>query len=284
MGRKPNKSKDSTKGISKVLGTDTGGYDPFKIYAYNKKGKPVCGAVKTKNIKNGAYCQRPAGWGTDHAGTGRCMLHDEQVIEETGVRLTDRHGAYKTIYFDQLDEKEKEYIVKKQHDVESQIDWEVMFLDIRIRRMMQRIDKLYEEQMVIATSRVKKKARYDREEGRWIMQDDEIEKTLDNIGTTVAKWEDAITQLQRTKEKFLKLKLRLKELSLEEDSVDNMATLQEVIGQSLRQIAMTRRTHPVKGDDVATKRVEEAKKKRNMRAIERKLEAIQEAEREEDDI
>lgn len=34
--------------------------------------RAVCGA---KTRKDGSPCQRPAGWGTQHVGTGRCKLH-----------------------------------------------------------------------------------------------------------------------------------------------------------------------------------------------------------------
>lgn len=35
-------------------------------------GKPKCGAKKRQGE---GTCQRPAGWGTDHAGTGCCKFH-----------------------------------------------------------------------------------------------------------------------------------------------------------------------------------------------------------------
>lgn len=37
-------------------------------------GKPKCGG-KRRGEGTGQICTRPAGWGTDHAGTGRCKLH-----------------------------------------------------------------------------------------------------------------------------------------------------------------------------------------------------------------
>lgn len=36
--------------------------------------KPKCGA-KRRQGPEGARCTRPAGWGTDHVGTGNCKLH-----------------------------------------------------------------------------------------------------------------------------------------------------------------------------------------------------------------
>ncbi|MGA3562643.1 hypothetical protein [Melissospora conviva] len=37
-------------------------------------GKPKCGG-KRRGEGAGLTCTRPAGWGTDHPGTGRCKLH-----------------------------------------------------------------------------------------------------------------------------------------------------------------------------------------------------------------
>jgi len=55
----------------------------------NEKGKnneletKICGA-KTK--KSGEPCQKPAGWGTDHVGVGKCKLH--------GGATPVKHGMY----------------------------------------------------------------------------------------------------------------------------------------------------------------------------------------------
>lgn len=38
-------------------------------------GKPKCGGKRRAADSGGLPCTRPAGWGTDHAGTGRCKLH-----------------------------------------------------------------------------------------------------------------------------------------------------------------------------------------------------------------
>lgn len=38
------------------------------------RGKPLCGG-KRRGEGAGKTCTRPAGWGTDHVGAGRCKLH-----------------------------------------------------------------------------------------------------------------------------------------------------------------------------------------------------------------
>lgn len=41
---------------------------------YNQNGAPICGA-KTKSNTKYEFCHRPAGWGTDHLGMGKCKFH-----------------------------------------------------------------------------------------------------------------------------------------------------------------------------------------------------------------
>lgn len=48
---------------------------------YAPASTPVCGA---KRNKTDATCARPAGWGTDHPGTGRCKLHGGLSPAPTG--------------------------------------------------------------------------------------------------------------------------------------------------------------------------------------------------------
>lgn len=47
--------------------------------------KPTCGGKK----RGGGFCTRPAGWGTDHVGQGRCKLH----AGSTPIK----HGRYSTV-------------------------------------------------------------------------------------------------------------------------------------------------------------------------------------------
>jgi hypothetical protein len=49
----------------------------------------VCGGKK----RDGGICQRPAGWGTDHVGSGFCKLHNGNVAK--GAEHPNfKHGAY----------------------------------------------------------------------------------------------------------------------------------------------------------------------------------------------
>jgi hypothetical protein len=59
--------------------------------------KPKCGAKKKQGAGN---CRRPAGWGTDHPGTGQCKLHGgcmpnnrASAIGQQAAKLLYRHDA-----------------------------------------------------------------------------------------------------------------------------------------------------------------------------------------------
>jgi hypothetical protein len=62
-----------------------------------------CGAKKKLSTKT---CMHPAGWGTDHIGTGKCKLHGGSLVTaQKGNQHARKHGIYSTIFkTDELDE------------------------------------------------------------------------------------------------------------------------------------------------------------------------------------
>ena len=108
-----------------------------KVYDEKKK----CGA----KTRAGTPCQQPAGWGTSHAGTGRCKLHGgastgpkpESLKKNKNAVST---GEYETIWMDTLTDEEKKLLPKVKHEVIDLIDDDIKLIEIRIRRMMQRIN------------------------------------------------------------------------------------------------------------------------------------------------
>lgn len=54
--------------------------------------------------RSGGKCKRPAGWGTDHAGTGKCKLHGGSTLR--GVEHPNfKHGGYTKYIPDSIREK-----------------------------------------------------------------------------------------------------------------------------------------------------------------------------------
>ena len=68
---------------------------PAKVVAYD-----TCGA----KTRAGTPCQRPAGWGTDHAGEGRCKLHGGSSLKTHGRYSANTSTSVKLI----LEELEEE--------------------------------------------------------------------------------------------------------------------------------------------------------------------------------
>jgi len=53
---------------------------------------PLCGA----KTRAGTPCRRPAGWGTDHVGEGRCKLHGGRSLRAF-LHPRYRHGRYEIV-------------------------------------------------------------------------------------------------------------------------------------------------------------------------------------------
>lgn len=104
-----------------------------------------CGAT----TRAGTPCQQKAGWGTDHVGEGRCKLHGGA---STGAPKRNTNavttGEFETIWFDTLDEREQQLFGRVKEDVLDLIKDDIKLIEIRIRRMMQRIQNADDPQNI----------------------------------------------------------------------------------------------------------------------------------------
>ena len=102
----------------------------------------TCGA---KAKSTGERCKLVAGYGTSHLGEGRCKYHGGA---STGPPKKNKNavstGEHETIWLDTLSEEEKLLIPKIKHKVIDLIDDDIKLIEIRIRRMMQRINQSVE--------------------------------------------------------------------------------------------------------------------------------------------
>ena len=98
----------------------------------------TCGA---KAKSTGERCKLVAGYGTSHLGEGRCKYHGGA---STGPPKKNKNavstGEHETIWMDTLSDEEKLLIPKIKHKVIDLIDDDIKLIEIRIRRMMQRIN------------------------------------------------------------------------------------------------------------------------------------------------
>ena len=98
------------------------------------KNYEICGAKTRK----GTPCLRPAGWGTNHPGIGRCKLHGGSSTgpkDQRNNKNAVKTGEYETIWFDTLDEEEKELFHQINLDKIKQLDNEIKLTEIRERRI-----------------------------------------------------------------------------------------------------------------------------------------------------
>ena len=150
----------------------------------------ICGAKTRK----GTMCKNPAGFRTPHLGRGRCYLHGGL---STGPRKGT--GAYEAIWLDVLPEEEQELYHLIITDKIIQLNQEIKLLDIRERRMLQRIEKLKQEDFTVV------EISSEAGEGAQGPINKTTEKKLATLGQIQAI-EEALTKVQARKERLLDLK------------------------------------------------------------------------------
>lgn len=170
--------------------------DNMKNQVHNKNYN-ICGAKTRK----GTPCLRPAGWGTNHPGTGRCKLHggcSTGPKDQRGNKNAVTTGEYETIWFDTLDEEERELFHQINLDKIKQLDNGIKLIEIRERRMMKRIQKLKEKEFTVIS----------RKEGLERGKATSLEESQGTLGQIQAI-EEALTRVQAHKAKLIDLKHKL---------------------------------------------------------------------------
>lgn len=186
-----------------------------------------CGA----KTRSGHRCKKPAGWGTNHPGTGRCRLHGGcSTGPPKGNKNAVRTGEYETILLDALDDEERRLYAQIQTDKLNQLDHEIRLLTIRERRMLRRIARLREaaaadvpqgvsdpEMGFVATS-------YDQMAGKQMGVRTELTTIRrEQALTVIQRIEQALTRVQMTKARLIALQHQI-----ETGGGDNDGTLREL--------------------------------------------------------
>ena len=159
----------------------------------------LCGA----KTRQGTMCKNPAGFKTNHFGTGRCYLHGGRSTGGKGGPYGNKKGLktglYEAIWLDVLPEKEQNLYHEVVTDKVTQLDQEIRLLDIRERRMLQRIEKLKQQDFTVVEISSEIGA------GAQGPVDKMTEKRVATLGQIQAI-EEALTKVQARKERLLDLK------------------------------------------------------------------------------
>jgi uncharacterized protein YjcR len=166
------------------------------------KNNPISAFCGAKNRK-GEFCKLPSGWGTEHKGKGRCRLHGGcSTGPPKGSKNALKTGKHETIFLDQLDEDEREIWGAIDVAPMAQVDQEIRLLDIRIRRMLMRIQKLKDHEYTVVEM--------SEESGSGVQgfTTKESSKRLGTLGQ-IQTIERDLTDVQAKKAKLIQLKEQL---------------------------------------------------------------------------
>lgn len=172
-----------------------------KVEAPKPHTPNICGA----KTRQGTMCKNPAGFRTPHFGTGRCYLHGGLSTGGRGKggpygnKKGLKTGAYETIWLDVLPEEEQQLYHEVITDKVVQLDQEIRLLDIRERRMLQRIEKLKQQDFTAVE--------ISSEIGKGVQGS--VDKTTEKRAATLGQIqaiEEALTKVQARKERLLDLK------------------------------------------------------------------------------
>lgn len=172
-----------------------------KVEASKPHAPSICGA----KTRQGTMCKNPAGFRTPHFGTGRCYLHGGLSTGGRGKggpygnKKGLKTGVYEAIWLDALPEEEQQIYYEVVTDKVAQLDQEVRLLDIRERRMLQRIEKLKQADFTI----VEQIDADGMEKGK--QTNLYTKKRAATLGQIQAI-EEALTKVQARKERLLDLK------------------------------------------------------------------------------
>jgi uncharacterized protein YjcR len=134
-------------------------------------------------------------------------------------------GEYETIYLDALDEEERVLFAAVDTDIGAQLDREIRLLEIRERRMLQRIKRLQDGPEMV--SQFEDHSEQSSElHGNTDIHNERREAALDRI----QRIEEALTRVQERKAKLLDLKHKVEKGTGPDDS--SLADLARAIRES----------------------------------------------------
>jgi len=171
-------------------------------------------------LKNGRQCRNPV-----ERGKESCWNHGGApgIGAPKGSKHNLKHGAYETIWLDQLDEEERGLVEQIAQDKIKALEEEIMLLTIRERRMLARITRLTGEDFTVV------KIRYETGFGPTGPVDKRDEESYATLGQ-VQQIEEHLTKVQDKKLKAIELKHKIE--AGEEPGGDSLDSLVQAIQES----------------------------------------------------
>jgi len=160
---------------------------------------------------------------------GRCYMHGgESTGAPEGNSNAVTTGEHESIYFDQLDDDEQELWHAVDTDALSQVNEQIRTHNIRIRRMMARIDRIKGEEMTLVSR--------ETEEGHAGEGPIDITReTFEDAIERIQRIEDGLTRVQKELRKLIREKYRI----LKDQPADHSEKLDKLLGRmaSMREDA-----------------------------------------------
>lgn len=155
-----------------------------------------CGAKR----RNGEPCKKFA-----LKGKNRCRIHGGlNKGAPKGNKFALKHGQYETIWLDTLEPEEVEMFENMAVDALKQLTDDIKLINIRIRRMMKRIQGIKEDEMITVSNQFTTGV---SDEGPI-----ESETVISEHGLKhIQLIEESLTKLQKEKAKLIEIKHRIEE-------------------------------------------------------------------------
>lgn len=198
------------------------------------KPKNICGARKRGGDKKGEPCQRPAGWGTDHPGTGRCKLHGGSLKgAPRGNKYALKTGVEETIWYNVLSEEEREFWDSMNLDRLEQLKQSLKISTVRVYRIMKRIHELEKESDLLLDN---------TESGITDKGPIQIERH-EHKDNRIIKLEEALTRAQAQHTRSIEAMTKIIDKAKEQEDMGHLDSLILAIEESQKMIADAKEKH-----------------------------------------
>lgn len=161
---------------------------------------------------------------------------------QPGHKLSEKHGAYSKVYWDVLDDEEKEMIEDMPDDEEELLLQQIQLYSIRERRIMKAINKYREQKepvVLLGVTRMEKKRNFDNPEDKELYRERieekvangdrlpgeayDLQTTTENKDNLINRLEKELSTVQKAKSKALDslARLRLERRKMEGENKGN---------------------------------------------------------------